>query len=73
MKGITGNREFKHTGPLLHVLKSKNCHQTNKRVSQRQEAGGRAEEISHDFWRLLWAGIQQLDDLLGLATNIPNS
>lgn len=45
----------------------------NKRVVASDRGGG-AEEVSHDFfWQLLRAGIPQLDDLLGLATNIPDS
>lgn len=57
-----------NTGPLLHVLKSKmspnDGYASNK---QRRRRGTRT------IWQLLWAGVQQLDGLPGLATNTPNS
>lgn len=52
-----------NTGPLLHVLKSKIS--TNDGCASKNRSGGGDLTI----WQLLWAGIQQLDGLLGLATN----
>lgn len=69
-------RDYRKTGiqthrPTIACLEEQKI--VTKQKSMPATRGGRAEEISHDFRRRLWAGIQQLDDLLGLATNTPNS
>lgn len=61
----TGNS---NSSPLLHVLKSKML--PTKRAYQQQRRRKRCRTIGN----CCWAGaFQQLDGLLGLATNTPNS
>lgn len=67
-EGITGNREFKHK-PTVACLEEQKCYQTKGRTSNR--GGGRRRRT---IGNCCWAGaFQQLDGLLGLATNTPNS
>lgn len=67
-EGITGNGEFKHR-PTIACLQEQNMSPNDRYASSR----GGGEGFSHGFGNCCWAGIQQLDGLLGLATNTPNS